>query len=187
MSVDLDHADLAQLEAAMETDKGTMVFSFYADDAPGHVRNFLQLAQQGFYDGTAFHRIIRGFMIQGGCPNTRQGAKGRPGTGGPGHQIRAEFNARPHKRGVLSMARSAHPDSAGSQFFIVHGEHVKSLDGNYTAFGELVEGADVLDGIAGTEVEFGAGGERSTPTERIAIKRVTVREAQGRSAGESQA
>lgn len=172
--IDLDNVNLDQVRAHIETDKGTMTVRFYPDDAPGHVRNFCDLAQRGFYDGLAFHRVVSNFMIQGGCPNTREGSKGMPGTGGPGHQIKAEFNDRPHKRGVLSMARSSNPDSAGSQFFIVHGAHAASLDGKYTAFGEIVEGFDVLDAIATTEVDFGAGGERSRPVERQGIARVAL-------------
>lgn len=171
--IDLDTVDLATLEATMDTDKGTMVIGFYPEKAPGHVRNFARLAQEGFYDGLAFHRIIKGFMIQGGCPNTKEGASGHPGTGGPGYQIDAEFNDLPHKRGVLSMARASNPNSAGSQFFVVHGEHVASLDGQYTVFGQVKEGLDVLDEIAGVEVTF-AGGEESKPTARVVIKSVTL-------------
>ncbi len=180
MTIDLDSADLTRLEAAVETDKGTMVFRFYPDVAEGHVRNFCALAQKGFYDGTAFHRIIRNFMVQGGCPNTKAGAKGVPGTGGPGHKVRAEFNDKPHTRGVLSMARSADPNSAGSQFFIVHAEHATHLDRNYTAFGEIAEGLDVLDAIASTECEFSPSGERSSPRQRIGLRTVKVREGAAR-------
>jgi len=172
--IDLDTVDLATLEATMDTAKGTMVIGFYPEKAPGHVRNFAKLAQEGFFDGLAFHRIIKGFMIQGGCPHTKEGATGQPGTGGPGYQIDAEFSDLPHKRGVLSMARSSNPNSAGSQFFVVHGEHVSSLDGQYTVFGHLKEGLDVLDEIAGVECSFG-GGEESKPVDRVGIERVTVR------------
>ena len=172
--MDLDNADLGTLELTMETSKGTMVFGFFHEDAPGHVRNFAQLAQDGFYDGLAFHRIMKNFMIQGGCPNTREGATGIPGTGGPGHKIAAEFNANPHKRGVLSMARSQDPNSAGSQFFVVHSEHAEFLDGQYTAFGYMKSGHDVLDAIASVECEFGSGGERSKPVERVEIIKTTV-------------
>lgn len=171
--IDLDTVDLATLEATMETTKGTMVIGFYPEKAPGHVRNFAKLAQEGFFDGLAFHRIIKGFMIQGGCPNTKEGASGHPGTGGPGYQIDAEFSDLPHKRGALSMARSSDPNSGGSQFFVVHGEHVNSLDGQYTVFGQLKEGLDVLDEIAGVDVTFG-GGEESKPVDRVGIERVTV-------------
>jgi peptidyl-prolyl cis-trans isomerase B (cyclophilin B) len=172
--IDLETADLSQLDALIETDKGTLRVGFRPDVAPRHVRNFLQLAQKGFYDGTAFHRVVKNFMIQGGCPNTKAGASGIPGTGGPGHKIDAEFNELPHVRGTLSMARSNHPNSAGSQFFVVHHEHAKFLDGQYTVFGWVKEGLEVLDAIAGVEVTFGAGGERSKPTQRIGVKSVQV-------------
>lgn len=173
---DLENTDLATLEAVVETDKGDMVIRFRPDKAPNHVRNFLQLARQGFYDGLAFHRVIRGFMIQGGCPNTREGATGVPGTGGPGHTVDAEFNDLPHERGAVSMARGPDPDSAGSQFFIVHGEHADFLDGDYTVFGKVVDGLDVLDEIAAVEVGYGPGGERSEPSERVGIRRITIRQ-----------
>ncbi len=132
--------------AAIETKFGEMVLEFFPDKAPGHVENFLNLARQGFYDGTTFHRVIPGFMIQGGCPNTKPGATGRPGTGGPGYHIDAEFNDTPHVRGVVSMARAADPNSAGSQFFIVVSDS-RFLDGQYTAFGRVVSGMDVADAI----------------------------------------
>ena len=174
--MDLERSDLAQLEAVVDTDKGSMVVTFFPDRAPNHVKNFLTLAQKGFYDGLAFHRVIRNFMIQTGCPNTRKGARGRPGTGNPGHTVMAEFNDTPHTRGVLSMARSQDPDSAGSQFFFVHAEHARHLDGKYTAFGVVEEGLDVLDQIAAVDCDFGPGGERSVPKERVEMKKITVRE-----------
>src|SRR5580704_19738595 len=156
----------------MSTTYGDMTIAFWPDVAPKTVANFKKLAREGFYDGTAFHRIIKGFMIQGGCPNTKAGASGSPGTGGPGYQIKAEFNAKSHSRGVISMARSAHPDSAGSQFFICHGD-AKFLDRQYTAFGEVTAGDDVLERIATVPTQ-GGGGEKSTPIERIAIKSVKI-------------
>ena len=107
-------------QAIIHTNFGDMTIEFWPDVAPNTVANFLKLAREGFYKGTAFHRIIKGFMIQGGCPNSKVDAKGVPGTGGPGYQIKAEFNNRSHVRGVISMARSSDPDSAGSQFFICH-------------------------------------------------------------------
>lgn len=116
------------------------------EDAPETVRNFEKLAGSGFYDGTLFHRIIPGFMIQGGDPNTKGGDQSTWGNGGPGYTIKAEFNARPHKRGAVSMARASDPDSAGSQFFIVTTDSL-FLDRQYTAFGEVVEGMDVADKI----------------------------------------
>ena len=181
--IDLDSADLGQLQAVMETDKGTMRIAFRPDVAPNHVRNFLKLAQSGFYDGTAFHRVIKNFMIQGGCPNTKEGARGTPGTGGPGWKIDAEFNDLPHERGAVSMARSANPNSAGSQFFLVHGAHVSSLDGQFTVFGKVREGLDVLDAIAGVEVGFSSGGERSKPVQRVGILRVRVEPAPAAAGG----
>lgn len=183
--IDLDQADPATLEAALVTNKGTMVVTFFPDKAPGHVHNFLKLAQQGFYDGTGFHRVIRNFMVQGGCPNTKQGGSGVPGTGRPpGPGLRAEFNDVRHTRGVLSMARGPDPNSAGSQFFVVHAEHAPHLDGQYTAFGRVEDGLEVLDEIAGVECDFNGRGERSSPKERIELQRVEIRPRQERAAGE---
>lgn len=136
--------------AVIKTSEGEMVAEFWPDVAPKTVENFKKLAREGFYDGTAFHRVIKGFMIQGGDPLTKDESKqGRWGTGDPGYKIPAEFNKKSHERGVLSMARSADPDSAGSQFFICHGAP-KFLDGQYTAFGKLIKGDDVLEKIATT-------------------------------------
>jgi len=156
--------------AVIKTTYGDITVAFWPDVAPKTVENFKKLARDGFYDGTAFHRIIKGFMIQGGCPNTKPGAKGQPGTGGPGWQVKAEFNAKPHERGVLSMARSSHPDSAGSQFFICHAA-ARFLDRQYTGFGQVVKGLDVLDRIASVPC---GGSERSTPVERVAVESVTL-------------
>ena len=158
-------------QAVLKTSFGEMTIAFWPDVAPKTVENFKKLAQKGFYDGTAFHRIIKGFMIQGGCPNTKEGEKGAPGTGGPGYQIKAEFNSKAHVRGVVSMARSASPDSAGSQFFICHGD-ARFLDRQYTAFGELVTGEDVLEKIA--NVPTGGGDEKSTPLTRVALESVRI-------------
>ncbi|WP_404422064.1 peptidylprolyl isomerase [Nibricoccus sp. IMCC34717] len=160
-------------KAILKTNFGEMTIAFWPDVAPKTVENFKKLAREGFYDGTAFHRIIKGFMIQGGCPNTRVGANGIPGTGGPGYKLKAEFNAKAHVRGVLSMARAQDPNSAGSQFFICHGD-ARFLDRQYTAFGELVAGDDVLDRIASVPTKMGGGGEKSTPVERIAVESVTI-------------
>jgi len=160
----------ASEQAVITTSYGEMTVAFWPDVAPKTVENFKKLARSGFYDGTAFHRIIKGFMIQGGCPNTKEGGRGTPGTGGPGYQIKAEFNAKPHVRGVVSMARSASPDSAGSQFFICHGD-ARFLDRQYTAFGELVSGDDVLERIANVAT---AGSEKSTPVGRVAIESVRI-------------
>jgi cyclophilin family peptidyl-prolyl cis-trans isomerase len=129
----------------LETDFGTIVVDLWDDVAPKHAANFLKLANDGFYNGLTFHRIIPEFVIQGGCPRG-------DGTGGPGWQVDAEFNDRKHKKGVLSMARSSDPNSAGSQFFICLGrEKCQHLDGQYTAFGEVVEGIEVVDQIAATQ------------------------------------
>ena len=134
--------------AIITTNVGEMVLEFWPDVAAGHVKNFKDLANKGFYDGTCFHRVIKGFMIQGGDPLTKDDSQeGSWGTGGPGYQIKAEFNDKAHTRGVLSMARSQNPNSAGSQFFICHGDP-RSLDRQYTAFGKLIKGDDVLEKIA---------------------------------------
>lgn len=127
-----------------------MVLEFWSDVAPKTIDNFKTLAAKGFYDGTCFHRVIKGFMIQGGDPKTKDPAQ-EPnwGTGGPGYTIKAEFNDRHHDRGVISMARTSDPDSAGSQFFICHG-NPRFLDKQYTAFGKLIQGDDVLEKIATT-------------------------------------
>lgn len=158
--------------AVISTVYGDMVVAFWPDVAPKTVANFKKLATEKFYDGTAFHRVIKGFMIQGGCPNTKEGATGLPGTGSPGYTIKAEFNNRPHVRGVLSMARSQHPDSAGSQFFIVHG-NASFLDNQYTAFGKLVAGDEVLEKLATAETRPD-GRENSTPKERLGVKSVRI-------------
>jgi peptidyl-prolyl cis-trans isomerase B (cyclophilin B) len=137
--------------AVIKTSEGEMVAEFWSDVAPKTVENFKKLAREGFYDGTAFHRVIKGFMIQGGDPLTKDDSKqSRWGTGDPGYKIDAEFNEKSHTRGVLSMARSQDPNSAGSQFFICHGEP-KFLDRQYTAFGKLIKGDDVLEKIATTQ------------------------------------
>ena len=135
--------------AVIETDLGDITLEFFPNDAPGHVENFVDLAETGFYDGTVFHRIIPGFMIQGGDPNTISGDPATWGTGGPPDSVDAEFNNIKHKRGILSMARSSDPNSAGSQFFIVHQDST-FLDGQYTVFGRVVteEGLRTLDTIA---------------------------------------
>jgi len=160
--------------AVLKTSQGEMTIAFWPDVAPKTVENFKKLAREGFYDGTAFHRIIKDFMVQGGCPNTKAGESGQPGTGGPGYKIKAEFNAKSHVRGVVSMARSAQPDSAGSQFFICHGP-APFLDRQYTAFGQLVAGDDVLDRIANLPTKSGGGGEKSTPIDRVALESVKIK------------
>ena len=132
--------------AIIETNLGTIVFKLLPELAPETVRNFEKLARDGFYNGTLFHRVIPGFMIQGGDPNTKNGNKNTWGTGGPGHTIKAEFSSRSHHRGIVSMARAQDPDSAGSQFFIVTTDST-FLDRQYTVFGEVIEGMDVADKI----------------------------------------
>jgi len=155
--------------AVITTSEGEMILEFWPEVAPGHVANFQKLAQQGFYDGTCFHRVIKGFMIQGGDPLTKDEAnKSHWGTGGPGHQIKAEFNDRPHTRGVLSMARSNDPNSAGSQFFICHGDP-RFLDKQYTAFGKLISGDEVLEKIATTQTLPGDRPARRMNVESIKI------------------
>jgi peptidyl-prolyl cis-trans isomerase B (cyclophilin B) len=159
--------------AIISTSYGDLTLAFWPEVAPKTVENFKKLAREGFYDGTAFHRIIKGFMIQGGCPNTKAGARGMPGTGDPGYKVKAEFNEKPHVRGVISMARSAHPDSAGCQFFICHGD-ARFLDRQYTAFGALVAGDDVLERIATVPTKSGGGGEKSTPIDRVEVTSIKI-------------
>ncbi|MBL8804545.1 MAG: peptidylprolyl isomerase [Planctomycetes bacterium] len=155
---------LAGVTATLDTTAGSMKLEFFPDKAPGHVENFVKLAEKGFYNGTVFHRTIPGFMIQGGCP---EGS----GMGGPGYKIKAEFNDTKHVRGVLSMARSSDPNSAGSQFFICHGD-ASFLDRQYTAFGKLVEGDATLDAIA--KAPTVKGGENSKPVKPVKINKVTI-------------
>ncbi|SVD32877.1 uncharacterized protein METZ01_LOCUS385731 [marine metagenome] len=153
--------------AMIETSLGNIEFEFFDDKAPGHVKNFKDLANDEFYNGTIFHRIIPGFMVQGGDPNTKSDDRSTHGTGGPGHTIKAEFNDETHARGIVSMARSQDPDSAGSQFFIV----VKDsdfLDGQYTAFGKVTSGMDVADKIVNSPRD-----SNDNPNERIEMK-VTI-------------
>ncbi len=160
--------------AVIKTTAGEMTVEFWPDVAPKTVENFKTLAKKGFYDGTAFHRIIKGFMIQGGDPLTKDKAnEARFGTGDPGYKIKAEFNDRSHQKGVLSMARSADPDSAGSQFFICDGD-ASFLDRKYTAFGKVTKGLDVLEKIANTPVAAGGGGERSKPMQRVEVQSVKI-------------
>jgi peptidyl-prolyl cis-trans isomerase B (cyclophilin B) len=160
--------------AVIKTNEGEMVVEFWTDAAPNTIENFKKLARQGFYDGTVFHRIVKGFMIQGGDPNSKDTAKESSyGQGGPGYEIKAEFNNHSHDRGVISMARGPDPDSAGSQFFICLAP-VRRLDGQYTTFGKLIKGDDVLDKIGNTPVERNAQGEMSKPTKRVVIESVKI-------------
>ncbi len=155
--------------AVIKTVAGDMVIEFWPDVAPKTVENFKTLSKKGFYDGTAFHRIIKGFMVQGGDPLTKDDTKqNRWGTGDPGYKIKAEFNERSHKRGVISMARSQDPDSAGSQFFICHGDP-SFLDRQYTAFGKLIQGDDVLEKLATTKV-----GSQDRPDKRQGVESIQI-------------
>lgn len=134
----------------IETNLGKISFKLLPELAPETVRNFEKLAKDGFYNGTLFHRVIPGFMIQGGDPNTKTDNKGSWGMGGPGYNLKAEFSSRSHLRGIVSMARSQDPNSAGSQFFIVTADST-FLDRQYTVFGEVIEGMDVADKIVNLE------------------------------------
>jgi peptidyl-prolyl cis-trans isomerase B (cyclophilin B) len=155
--------------AVIKTTEGVMVVEFWPDVAPKTVENFKTLAKKGFYDGTCFHRVIKGFMIQGGDPLTKDASKEAYwGTGGPGHTVNAEFNDKHHDRGVLSMARSQDPNSAGSQFFICHGTP-RFLDHQYTAFGKLIKGDDVLEKIATTPTH-----PQDRPDKRMGIESIKI-------------
>ena len=155
---------MSETNAIIETKFGNIELNFFPDVAPEHVNNFIELAKKGFYDGTTFHRVIPGFMIQGGDPNSKDADKSKHGMGGPGHTIKAEFNEKPHKRGALSMARSAHPDSAGSQFFICVAD-ANFLDRQYSVFGEVVSGIEAVDAIVSQPRDG-----NDNPLERIEMK-----------------
>ncbi len=154
----------------LHTGAGQIDIRFFPDVAPNHVKNFIDLAEKGFYTGTKFHRVVQGFMIQGGDPNTKAGDPRMWGTGGSGTNVKAEFNSVSHKRGILSMARSNHPDSASSQFFIVVADS-DFLDNNYTVFGQVTKGMDVADKI----VTAPSANER--PANPVTIDKVVVRDA----------
>ena len=149
--------------AVLRTKFGDITLNFFPEVAPNHVNNFVELATKGFYDKTIFHRVIPGFMIQGGDPDSKDPDKGRYGMGGPGYSLKAEFNKKSHKRGTLSMARSRHPDSAGSQFFICVAD-APHLNGQYTVFGEVTDGLDVVDKIVSQQRDG-----NDNPLERIEI------------------
>jgi len=159
-----DIKKMAETRAVIETKFGNIELRFFPDVAPNHVNSFIELAKKGFYDGTAFHRVIPGFMIQGGDPNSKDPDRSRHGMGGPGYTIKAEFNEKHHKRGTLSMARSADPNSAGSQFFICVAD-APFLDRQYTVFGEVVSGMEVADKIVNQPKD-----KRDNPLERVEIK-----------------
>ena len=158
--------------AEVHTTAGQFNLRFFPNVAPNHVKNFIDLSQQGFYNNTKFHRVIPGFVIQGGDPNTISGNPGSWGTGGSPNKLKAEFNTIPHKRGILSMARSGHPDSASSQFFVCVAD-VPSLDNQYTVFGEVTQGMDVVDKIVN-----GQTGPGDRPVDPVSITKVVVRDAQ---------
>jgi len=152
---------MVDTKAIIHTKFGDITLSFFPEDAPKHVDNFIELAKKDFYNQTIFHRVIPNFMIQGGDPNSKSEDKSQHGTGGPGYNLKAEFNRNSHKRGTLSMARSGHPDSAGSQFFICVSD-VPHLDGQYSVFGEVTEGMDVVDKIVSQQRD-----QNDNPLERI--------------------
>lgn len=155
--------------AQINTNHGSVTFTLFPDLAPETVRNFIKLAKDGFYNDTLFHRVIPGFMIQGGDPNTKTDNKASWGQGGPGYTINAEFNPKSHLRGVVSMARSTDPNSAGSQFFIVTTDSV-FLDKQYTAFGEVTEGMDTADKI----VNLPRDGNDCPNQQEAKIEKVTI-------------
>ncbi len=159
-----DIKSMSETRAIIETKFGNIELKFFPEVAPNHVKNFIELGKKGFYDGTTFHRVIPGFMIQGGDPNSKNPDRSLHGMGGPGYTLKAEFNEKPHKRGTLSMARASHPDSAGSQFFICVADSF-FLDKKYTVFGEVISGMDVVDKIVNQPRD-----NRDNPLERIEMK-----------------
>ena len=161
---------MKNIKAIIQTGFGDISLRFFPEVAPNHVDNFISLSEKGFYDRTIFHRVIPGFMIQGGDPNSKSKDKTRHGTGGPGYYLKAEFNDRPHKKGTLSMARTSIPDTAGSQFFIC-AEKVPHLDGQYTVFGEVTAGMDVVEKIVSAPRD-----QRDNPLKRIVMTIKIIRE-----------
>ncbi len=155
--------------AVIDTRFGQIKIRFFENDAPNHVQNFKNLAKQGFYNNTTFHRVIPGFMIQGGDPNTKDDDRSNDGSGGPGFNVRAEFNSRSHQRGIVSMARSSDPHSAGSQFFICVAP-ATFLDRQYTVFGEVISGMDAADKIVSVPRD-----PRDNPLEKIAMTMTVIR------------
>ena len=155
---------MSETRAVIETRFGNIELKFFPEVAPNHVNNFIDLAKTGFYDGSTFHRVIPGFMIQGGDPNSKNPDRSKHGMGGPGHTVKAEFNNNSHKRGTLSMARASHPDSAGSQFFICVADAF-FLDRQYTVFGEVTSGMEVADRIVSQQRD-----KVDNPIERVEMK-----------------
>ncbi|MCU1349071.1 MAG: ppi [Acidobacteria bacterium] len=158
--------------AELHTSKGEIDIRFFPDAAPNHVKNFIDLAEKGFYNGTKFHRVIPGFMIQGGDPNTISGSPATWGMGGSPNKVKAEFNPISHKRGIVSMARSQDRDSASSQFFIVTTAS-PFLDKNYTVFGEVTKGMDVADAIVNAPSDAG----NNRPKDPVSIDSIKIRPA----------
>jgi peptidyl-prolyl cis-trans isomerase B (cyclophilin B) len=161
---------MSTTKAIIETKFGNITLKFFPDVAPGHVKNFIDLAKKGLYDGTTFHRVIPGFMIQGGDPNSKDPNKSKHGQGGPGYTIKAEFSDKPHKRGTLSMARAGHPDSAGSQFFICVAD-APFLNKQYSVFGEVESGMEAVDKIVSQPRDAS-----DNPNERVEMKVKIVEE-----------
>jgi cyclophilin family peptidyl-prolyl cis-trans isomerase len=157
--------------AEIHTSAGQIDIRFYPDVAPNHVKNFIDLAEKGFYNGTKFHRVIPDFMIQGGDPNTKTGDTSMWGTGGSGTNVKAEFNRVPHTRGIVSMARSGHPDSASSQFFIMVADY-PSLNGQYSVFGRVTKGMEVADKIVSAPK-----GANDRPNNPVTIDKIVIRDA----------
>jgi len=154
----------------IETDFGAIKIVFFPDKAPNHVAAIKRLVDEGFYNGITFHRVIPGFMIQGGCPNSKDANATCDGTGGPGFNLKAEFNDVPHERGICSMARSSNPDSAGSQFFIMLAP-APHLDGQYTVWGKVIEGMDVVDKIVNVPRN-----SRDRPLQNVVMRNVYLTE-----------
>ena len=152
---------MEEQRAVIHTKFGEVTLKFIPEVAPNHVNSFIELSQKGFYNGTTFHRVVPNFVIQGGDPNSKNPDRSKHGMGGPGNNLKAEFSNKPHKRGTLSMARAAYPDSAGSQFFICVAD-TPSLDGKYTVFGEVIKGMDVVDKIVSQPRDA-----RDNPNDRI--------------------
>ncbi|HUP48496.1 MAG TPA: peptidylprolyl isomerase [Thermoanaerobaculia bacterium] len=170
-------SDYQDKVAEVHTSKGEIHIRFFPDVAPNHVKNFIDLAGKGFYDGTKFHRVIPGFMIQGGDPNTKSGDTSTWGTGGAEKRLQAEFSPVPHRRGIVSMARSQDPNSASSQFFIVVADS-QFLDNQYTVFGQVTKGMDVADAIVNAP-----RGPNDRPNDPVTIKSITIRPATAAESG----
>ena len=173
VSAQSSQRDYANTLATLQTDAGDITIKFFYDKAPNHVKNFVDLASEGFYNGTFFHRVIPGFMIQGGDPNTKKPASdsNHYGVGGSGTNVKAEFNDISHKRGIVSMARSTDPNSASSQFYIVVKDST-FLDGQYSAFGEVVSGMDVADKIVSAPRN-----SSDLPNQPVHIKKILLSQA----------